>query len=165
MHTEPAGDDDLDACETVWLAALAARDGHEPAAGTAERFRAKARAPRVALRALREASGDGGADPRLLGFGLVTAPGTGYPTDRPDAAYLALLAVDPAEQGRGGGGRLLDDLTDDARAAGHDRLVLHVLQENGGAVALYRSRGWAPWGPPLAHALTGQATQTFVLGA
>ncbi|HVW48423.1 MAG TPA: GNAT family N-acetyltransferase [Solirubrobacterales bacterium] len=52
------------------------------------------------------------------------------------------LAVDPARQGEGIGGELLDAGIERARAAGRRRLRLRVLGGNAGARRLYESRGF-----------------------
>lgn len=148
--------DDHAACIRLWLDALAARDGHPAVDGTAERCAGKFANDTVSFRVAR----DGGA---LAGFVLATVPGTGAPTDPPDAAYLALLAVGPSHQGAGLGARLLDAATRDARDAGHTALVLHVLTSNAAAVRLYTSRGWVARGAAHAHPLSGETSQTYTL--
>lgn len=155
--------DDVEACVALWVTTVAEREGGVAPDGTAERSRSKfARRPVsfVVARTGTRAVGDSGG---LVGFGLVTAPGTGMAADPPDAAYLGMLAVAPRSQGRGLGARLLERLESDARKAGHAALVLHVLTSNTAAVSLYRSRGWAELGEPFPHPLTGAATQTYEL--
>jgi ribosomal protein S18 acetylase RimI-like enzyme len=147
---------DVDACVALWVAAVGARDEHPAPIGTIERCRAKF--SRAAVSFVIARSRDG-----IVGFGLVTAPGTAAVDDPGDAAYLALLAVSPRAQGRGLGSRLLDVLTAETRAAGHPELVLHVLAHNRSAVALYESRGWRAHGEPFAHPLSGELSQTYVL--
>lgn len=58
---------------------------------------------------------------------------------------LARLAVHPAAQGRGLGGRLLAWAEERARAEGR-RLVLGVLEKDVGAMAVYERRGWRRYG-------------------
>lgn len=58
---------------------------------------------------------------------------------------LARLAVHPAAQGRGLGGRLLAWAEGHARGRGR-RLVLGVLEKDGGALAVYERRGWRRFG-------------------
>jgi ribosomal protein S18 acetylase RimI-like enzyme len=150
-----AAESDLDACTALWVDAVRARDGREPADGTAERARGKFALPRVSWRVER-------ADARIRGFALVTAPGTGNPDDPADAGYLGMLAVDPVHAGAGVGRLLLGTVTADARAAGLTSLVLHVLSENERAARLYRAAGWIPSGPERPHPLTGAPFQTLL---
>lgn len=58
---------------------------------------------------------------------------------------LARLAVHPAAQGRGLGGRLLAWAEERARAEGR-RLVLGVLEKDVGAMVVYERRGWRRYG-------------------
>ncbi|RKR74567.1 GNAT family N-acetyltransferase [Frondihabitans australicus] len=148
---------DLESCVGLWLAALETRDGHPPAPETADRCRDKFAQPVVSWRVLRA------SDDVVRGFGLVTAPGTGRPDDPADAAYLSLLAVDPDLQGGGLGSLLLGGLVDDTRAAGHRRVVLHVITDNTAAMRLYEARGWRPIGQPFAHPLYGRETVSLGL--
>jgi ribosomal-protein-alanine N-acetyltransferase len=71
------------------------------------------------------------------GFSLVRAVA--------DEAELLLLAVDPAEQGRGIGQALLDDFIDAARSQGVRKLHLEVRDGNS-AMRLYLSAGFVPAG-------------------
>jgi ribosomal protein S18 acetylase RimI-like enzyme len=54
------------------------------------------------------------------------------------------LAVDPKWRGRGVGTRLLDAVVAQARAQGHCKVTLEVREDNTGAMALYRRRGFGP---------------------
>lgn len=148
-------DADADACVALWVEAVAAREGTEPPAGTAERARSKFARPRVSWRVLRDAE-------RLLGFALVTAPGTGNVDDPPEAGYLGLLAVHPAAAGRGSGRALLEAVMADAAALGLPALVLHVLIANTRAVRMYEAAGWIPDGPTQPHPLSGEPFQRFI---
>jgi ribosomal protein S18 acetylase RimI-like enzyme len=161
---EPA---DADPCVDVWLAALRERDGHEPAPGTAERAATKLASPWVTARGVRDATtpasgASGSPAPRLLGFALVTEPGSGHAADPADAAYLSMLAVAPGHARRGLGGALLDAVVADARASGHARLVLHVVPQNEAAVRLYRSHGWRPDGELHRHPVLGLPVQSYL---
>ena len=62
-----------------------------------------------------------------------------------DEAELLLLAVDPAEQGRGIGQALLDGFIAEAKACGAHRLHLEVRDGNS-AMRLYQHAGFAPAG-------------------
>ncbi|NQX26339.1 GNAT family N-acetyltransferase [Microbacteriaceae bacterium VKM Ac-2854] len=146
---------EVDACVALWVAAVRAREGREPAAGTAERARGKFALPRVSWRVER-------AGEALRGFALITAPGTGGPADPPDAGYLGLLAVDPQHEGAGVGSALLAGATADARAAALPAIVLHVLTANERAMRMYVAAGWLPLGPERPHALTGAPFRTLV---
>lgn len=152
--------DDTEACVALWLLALHARDGRRAVDGTAERVRSKFATARLSWRVLRDAAAPASAP--ILGFGLMTQPGTGNADDPADAAYFSLLAVAPDAQGRGFGALLLGELIDDARAAGHRSAVLHTIVGSP-AEALYRSRGWLPHGNSFAHPLNGLTTQTYLL--
>ncbi|NQX13221.1 GNAT family N-acetyltransferase [Microbacteriaceae bacterium VKM Ac-2855] len=150
-----ARESDIDDCVALWLEAVRAREGREPAEGTAERARAKFALPRVSWRVAR-------ADARLRGFALVTGPGTGVPSDPAGAGYLGLLAVDPRDEGAGIGRALLDTVTADARAAKLPALVLHVLVDNERALRLYDSAGWRVQGERRPHPLTGAPFATLI---
>jgi hypothetical protein len=52
---------------------------------------------------------------------------------------------------------------DAAHAAGHERCVLHALEDNAPALRLYRSAGFRPVGEPFPHALSGRPTRTHVV--
>lgn len=77
------------------------------------------------------------ADHGPVGFSLVRAV--------IDEAELLLLAVDPAEQGKGIGQLLLDDFISAARAAGSSRLHLEVRDGNP-AMQLYARAGFVAAG-------------------
>jgi ribosomal-protein-alanine N-acetyltransferase len=81
--------------------------------------------------------------PRLLGYvvALVVA----------DEGEIADLAVAPAARRRGIGGALLDRVTAAALQAGVHALYLEVRESNVAALALYRSRGFAPVGRRQAY--------------
>ncbi|MFF1632672.1 GNAT family N-acetyltransferase [Leifsonia sp. NPDC058248] len=154
----PGRPGDVDQCVALWISAIESRDEHPAPTGAAERCRAKFSHPATSFVVAR--SGDG-----IVGFGLVTVPGTGASGDPADAAYLALLAVRPGAQGRHAGSRLLDVLTQETRSGGHPVLVLHVLASNRAAVALYEARGWRAHGELFPHPLSGEPHQTYVLDA
>jgi ribosomal protein S18 acetylase RimI-like enzyme len=97
---------------------------------------------------------------RVDGFVLVGAPGSGFPSDPPGAAYLSLLAVRPAAQGRGLGRALLAAAEADS-AAVVDEVVLHVLSGNATARALYEVAGWSRVGPESPHPLSGEPMLTL----
>lgn len=59
-----------------------------------------------------------------------------------DESELLLIAVDPAHQGRGEGGRLLDAALAAASARGASVMQLEVRAGNLAALALYASRGF-----------------------
>lgn len=64
---------------------------------------------------------------------------------------IANIAVSCAAQGRGIGGRLLDDALTAARAAGAEVVHLEVRASNDRAQALYASRGFGPVGRRRAY--------------
>ncbi len=74
----------------------------------------------------------------LLRLSLLGADGT---VDR-NTGYISSLAVDPAWQGQGLGGALLDHLETVSRGAGKTRLALHVIDSNSGAQRLYERHGF-----------------------
>ncbi|ROP65424.1 GNAT family N-acetyltransferase [Curtobacterium sp. PhB115] len=154
----PAAPDGSEAepCIDLWAAAVAARDGVDEDPAVRARARTKFAAPHVAW--LVVPADDGSID----GFVLVTAPGSGRPSDPADAAYLSMLAVRPGVEARGVGRSLLAEAVHDARAAGHGRVVLHVLGDNARAVRLYEAGGFVPTGDEFAHALSGVRTRVYV---
>ncbi|MBF4607352.1 GNAT family N-acetyltransferase [Curtobacterium sp. VKM Ac-1393] len=152
----PATPDEVSECVSLWVGAVAARDGVPESDAVRERAGAKFAVARVAL--LVAAGVDGTVD----GFALVTAPGTGEPTDPEDAAYLSLLAVRPDVQARGLGRALLTASIGAASDAGHAAVVLHALAANERALRLYESGGFRPNGVEFPHALTGRTTLTYI---
>jgi ribosomal protein S18 acetylase RimI-like enzyme len=143
-----------EACVSLWVAACASRDGRAYP-GVAERARPKfdnAAAWIVAER----------APGVIVGFALVTRPGSGVQSHPPSAVVLSLLAVDPEEQGSGRGRELLSAITDAAAALGHPKAVLHVLTGNESAVRLYEAAGWTAEGPTFEHSLLKRPFQTYV---
>jgi len=58
----------------------------------------------------------------------------------PDDYFVASLAIEPRDRGRGLFHRLFDDIVARARAAGSPRVVLAVWESNA-AIALYRNKG------------------------
>ena len=165
--------DEDPACVDVWTAAVAARDGVPEDSAVRVRAEAKFPVPRVACLVASSApapvpvpvsSVSGGPSVPIDGFVLVTAPGTGRPTDPSDAAYLSLLAVRPDVQARGVGRALLVAAVEAAAAAGHPAVVLHALDDNLPALRLYEAAGFRPTGVTFPHALTGRRTATYVVG-
>ena len=59
---------------------------------------------------------------------------------RPDDFFVASLAIEPRDRGRGLFHRMFDDILARARAAGSPRVVLAVWDSNA-ALALYRNKG------------------------
>ena len=147
------------ACVELWTAAVAARDGVPEDSAVRVRAEAKFQVPRVACLVA-----SAGSSAPIDGFVLVTAPGTGRPTDPSDAAYLSLLAVRPDLQARGVGRALLVAAVEAAAAAGHPAVVLHALADNLPALRLYEAAGFRPTGVTFPHALTGRLTATYVVG-
>lgn len=153
-----ATEDEPAACTDLWVAAVAARDGQAESEAVRRRAGDKFSVDRVALVVAEDQDG-------LVGFVLVTAPGTGGPTDPEDAAYLSLLAVAPRAQGRGIGRRLLRSAVDEAARAGHRRCVLHALDDNAPALGLYRGAGFRAVGDPFPHPLSGRPTRVWLATA
>ena len=65
-----------------------------------------------------------------------------------DGDQLTSLYVDPAAQGAGVGGRLLDDAEERLRAGGHAVAWLWVFVANEQGRAFYERRGWRAVGEP-----------------
>ncbi|WP_144714861.1 GNAT family N-acetyltransferase [Curtobacterium pusillum] len=149
-----ATEDEVAACVELWTSAVATRDGVPESDAVRDRARSKFGAPRVALLV---ASDDHG----LAGFTLVTAPGSGGPGGPEDAAYLSLLAVAPRAQGHGLGRALLRAAVAEAARAGHERCLLHALEDNAPALRLYTSAGFRPVGEAFPHALSGRPTRAW----
>jgi ribosomal protein S18 acetylase RimI-like enzyme len=70
----------------------------------------------------------------------------GTDPDEPSAGHVFSLYVDPAAQGLGVGGRLLDEATRRLRVGGKTQATLWVFEANVQARAFYRHRGWQPDG-------------------
>ena len=71
----------------------------------------------------------------IVGFGLME-----FHTNH---AHLTLFAVSEAHQRRGLGTRMLEWMTESARTAGCDRIVLEVRSTNEGAQRFYERAGYA----------------------
>ena len=62
--------------------------------------------------------------------------------DRGEAAYLGMLTVDPARQGRGLGDRLTRAAEDHARVLGRARIEMKVIRQRPELIAYYERRGY-----------------------
>lgn len=80
------------------------------------------------------------SDGAVLGYGLLLR--------RADSPFARLysIVVAPSARGHGIGGRLLADLEQQALAGGALGLRLEVREDNAAAEALYRGRGYLPFG-------------------
>lgn len=79
----------------------------------------------------------------LGGVTYVSGPDDPYSEDlREGEAGIRMLAVDPAQQGRGIGRALTLTCLERARAAGRERLVLHTGTWMPGAIRLYEGMGF-----------------------
>jgi ribosomal protein S18 acetylase RimI-like enzyme len=145
---------DEDACVDLWVAACAARDG-QAFPGVEERARAKF--PQVEALVIAETRSRA-----LAGFVLATAPGSGLPGDPAEAPLVALLAVDPAIQGRGLGATLMGAVAAELANRGRHLAVLHVLLDNSAAIRLYEASGWVPLGDAFEHSLLKRPMQAYV---
>jgi ribosomal protein S18 acetylase RimI-like enzyme len=143
---------DTESCVEIWVAACAARDG-QAYNGVADRARPKFHNSSLWIVAENRQIIDG--------FVLATGPGSGMPTDPPDAAVIGLLAVTPGHQTRGLGRALLRAATDDLMQLGYEKAVLHALVDNVPAVQLYESEGWAAVGAEYEHSLLKRPIRTF----
>ncbi|MGY1796560.1 GNAT family N-acetyltransferase [Geodermatophilus sp. SYSU D00525] len=72
---------------------------------------------------------------------------------------VALLYVDPAEQGRGTGRALLAAVLDLLRTAGWDRARLRAEERNSGPRAFYERAGWRPTGEVVEREWAGRRLQ------
>ncbi len=81
-------------------------------------------------------------DGELAGFSIVDWAAVPKGT----VAYIQTIEVHPALRRRGIAAELLRLSEDSARAAGATAIWLHVDVENGAAIRLYESRGYAPKG-------------------
>lgn len=73
-------------------------------------------------------------DGRTIGYGVLSVAA--------DEAHVLNVCVDPAEQGRGHGRRLLRALERIARGHGAQRVFLEVRPSNPHAIALYHDEGF-----------------------
>ncbi|HYD64470.1 GNAT family N-acetyltransferase [Azospirillum sp.] len=76
----------------------------------------------------------------------------------PGSLYISSLAVDPVQQGRGIGRRLLGHACRHARDTGFNRVTAHVWADNTAARHVYHEQGFEPfshaaipWHPLLPH--------------
>lgn len=77
-------------------------------------------------------------DAELLGFSIA-----GWTAEQGEsAAYIQTIEVHPARRGRGIGAELLSRIEGSARAAGAQRIGLHVDVENAAAIHLYENSGY-----------------------
>jgi ribosomal protein S18 acetylase RimI-like enzyme len=146
---------DVAPCVSLWVEACAARDGRA-VPGVADRARPKFDRAESWIVAERRDAG-------IVGFVLATVPGSGLPSDPPDAPVVGLLAVAPGAQRGGVGADLLSNMAADLTRGRHTCAVLHVLADNHPAVRLYASQGWRPLGEPFQHSLLNRPTQTYML--
>ena len=73
-------------------------------------------------------------DERIIGYGVVSIAA--------GEAHVLNVCIDPREQGRGHGRRLLRALVRIARGHGAERLFLEVRPSNPNAIALYHDEGF-----------------------
>ena len=69
-----------------------------------------------------------------------------FEVDDQGIGWVHSLYVDPSQQGRGTGRRLLEEAQRQLEAAGAQELRLWVLQGNEPSLGFYRKAGWAPTG-------------------
>lgn len=141
--------EDIERCADIWVRALRARDGKVDAEVMAQRVREAFRGP-------------------IVRFAVATRPRPGFALveslpERPGAALLHYLAVDPDRQGRGVGRALLEDAAHHAARAGFSVLVLEVRTANERAIALYERFGFVPFGAPVPHPAAGYPMQSYEL--
>lgn len=70
----------------------------------------------------------------VIGYAVASVAG--------DVVELQRIGVDPAHRRQGVAGKLLDQVIDLARAAGSDRVLLEVREDNQDALGFYAARGF-----------------------
>jgi RimJ/RimL family protein N-acetyltransferase len=80
-----------------------------------------------------------GGEPVGLAGGIVD-------DEEPDRAVLVSMWVAPTSRGQGIGGALVAAVLDWAKASGKAEVMLHVIDGNAAAIALYERCGFAPTG-------------------
>lgn len=100
----------------------------------------------------------GVADKAAFRQALAAFAGEKAPIDMTNTLYLTRVCVAPAHQGQGVGGFLLEALLRQQAQDGHAGCVLHVRQDNPGAIALYQKHGfrWIDGGSPSACRAMGR---------
>jgi ribosomal-protein-alanine N-acetyltransferase len=78
-------------------------------------------------------------------------------------AHVTYLFVDPGDQGRGIGARLLDRAVADARRRGHRRVRLTAGVENVRARRFYEREGWRDTGERHRHSALGVEMAHYAL--
>ncbi|WP_436910955.1 GNAT family N-acetyltransferase [Halosimplex marinum] len=86
-----------------------------------------------------QSSAGGDADGEVVAMGGLAGEGEEIPEG---AGELLRIAVDPARQREGYGGRIVAGLEDAARERGLDRVFLWTAQRQRSAVRFYRARGY-----------------------
>lgn len=94
-------------------------------------------------------------DKGAAGYGLVAS------RRGSTAARLYSIAIRPAFAGGGLGRKLLHACEDAARARGATRMRLEVREDNAGAIRLYRSEGYQPFGRHEDYYEDGMAALRF----
>lgn len=105
--------------------------------------------------------------PTFLAFNGADPVGmaAGYPDEhRPGCRDLISMWVSPAARGRGVAGRLIDAVTEWARADGADELALWVVLGNESALAAYKRAGFVATGEQQpVHGDDGRIEERMVL--
>ena len=124
--------EDFSECAELWMRALALRDGTPSDPEMKRKASAKLTAPGGILSIAESQSG-------THGFALAVDE---KPACAARTAHLALLAVDPAYQGRGLGRALLANMTQLLVTDGFAGVSLRVLEANMSARKIYEKAGW-----------------------
>lgn len=150
----------LDDAARVWAAAAAVRDGRDDAAPVAVARPLIAGVLAASPRSVLVVALDPDEAGRVVGFGACEPR---HGAANADVATLRYLGVDPAAWGRGVAGALLDGVSEALAARGFARADLRVYVDNDRAVALFRRRGWRPYGAAHRHERTGRWMQPYEL--
>lgn len=151
MIIRAGASDEREACVSIWLDALRARDGAEQGPDVAARARAKFTRPIVRFAV---------AGPGPSAFALTVDTGT---DSSKRVAMFELLAVAPDDAGHGIGRALVADAIEAATKAGYSAMELSVRAGNDRAAKLYSSCGFTRQGDPVPHPLGGPPMLGYAL--
>ena len=128
MTVRPATPADLDAVVALEAAGLGADAWSRPLLAEGVAGRVPTATYLVAV------GGEDGGDEEVVGHAVVSIAG--------DIAELQRIAVAPAHRRAGHASALLAEVVERSRAAGAERLLLEVREDNAGALGFYAARGF-----------------------